>query len=165
MEGHVLYLMPVIQMKTLALAFALIFATGTAWMLAACADKTIGETFDWGEYCGSKNEHCDPSDAEDNNWEPPSEAELRSCTKTGKLNCACLREAEASDLPPEYEACHGGDKAACTKWRVRACRDFNPAACDYDEAQKQSDPMNWCGERHGAIPSQYRFCFNGSPDR
>jgi hypothetical protein len=27
--------------------------------------------------------------------------------------------------------------AACTKWRVRACRDGNPAACDYDEPQKQ----------------------------
>jgi hypothetical protein len=142
-------------------------------------DKTIGETFDWGKYCGSKNEYCDPSDSEDNEWEPPSKAKLRSCTKNGKLNYACLRAQETEDsaigLPPEYEpcrlgektacACHFGDKAACTKWRVRACRDGNPAACDYDEAQKQNNPMNWCGERYGAIPADYRFCLNGSPDR
>ena len=69
------------------------------------------------------------------------------------------------NLPPEYDACHGGNRAACKRWRVRACRDGNPAACDYDEAQKQSNPMDWCGQRYGNIPSQYRFCLNGSPDR
>jgi len=66
---------------------------------------------------------------------------------------------------PEYDACHGGDLAACKRWRVRECRKGNPAACDYDEAQKQSNPMDWCGQRYGNIPSQYRFCLNGSPDR
>src|SRR5262249_24722178 len=27
---------------------------------------------DWGTYCGPHNERCDPSDAEDNNWDDPS---------------------------------------------------------------------------------------------
>lgn|SRR5262249_10302789 len=67
--------------------------------------------------------------------------------------------------PPEYKACHAGNRAACKRLRVRACHNGNPAACDYDEAQKQNDPMEWCGQRYGAIPSQYRFCLNGSPDR
>jgi hypothetical protein len=67
--------------------------------------------------------------------------------------------------PPEYEACHAGDRAACKQWRVRECRDGNSAACDYDEAHKQCDPMKWCVDRHYPKASQYRFCLNGSPDR
>jgi hypothetical protein len=66
---------------------------------------------------------------------------------------------------PEYKACHAGNKAACKQWRVRACRDGNPAACDYDEAQKQKNPSEWCGQRYPNDASQYRFCLNGSPDR
>jgi hypothetical protein len=144
------------------------FTIGAAkGLLEIRADKTIGETFDWGKYCGSKNEYCDPSDSEDNKWEPPSKAELRSCTKNGKLNYACLRaQYEPCRLGEKTVcACHFGDKAACTKLRVRACRKGWRAACDYDEAQKQNDPMNWCGERYGAIPADYRFCLNGSPGR
>jgi len=49
--------------------------------------------------------------------------------------------------------------------RVRECRDGNSAACDYDEAHKQRDPMKWCVDRHYPKASQYRFCLNGSPDR
>jgi hypothetical protein len=48
-----------------------------------------------------------------------------------------VQAAPPDNRPQEYEACHAGNKAACTKWRVRACRDWNPAACDYEEAQKQ----------------------------
>jgi hypothetical protein len=67
---------------------------------------------------------------------------------------------------PEYKACHGGNIAACKRWRDRACRDGNRAACDYDEAQRQADPSGWCTKRHPNEPaSQYRFCVNGSPDR
>jgi hypothetical protein len=66
---------------------------------------------------------------------------------------------------PEYKACHAGNVTACKQWRVRACRDGNPAACDYDQAQKQSDPIEWCSKRYPNDASQYRFCLNGSPDR
>src|SRR5262249_26920148 len=38
---------------------------------------------------------------------------------------------ERAELAPEYKACHTGDTTACKRWRVRACRDGNPAACDY----------------------------------
>jgi hypothetical protein len=68
-------------------------------------------------------------------------------------------------MAPEYKACHAGNSAACTKWRVRACRDGNPAACDYDEAKKQSEPSTWCAQRYPDNAGQYRFCYNGSPDR
>jgi hypothetical protein len=62
-------------------------------------------SFDWGKYCGSKNEYCDPSDSEDNEWQPPSESELRNCTKNGKLDYACLREtadAECDNLETRH---------------------------------------------------------------
>ena len=72
-------------------------------------------------------------------------------------------QARAGDMAPEYKACHAGNIAACTKWRIRACRDGNPAARDYDEAQKQAEPFEWCAARYSG--SQYRFCLNGSPDR
>jgi hypothetical protein len=71
----------------------------------------------------------------------------------------------AERIAPEYKACHAGDTAACKRWRVRACRDGNPAACDYDKAQKQGDPIKWCAQRYPNEASQYRFCLNGSPDR
>ena len=64
---------------------ALFLATGTAARAA--------ETFDWGKYCGDRN-NCDPSDSEDNKWQPPSAAELRACTKNGKLDYNCLRKSE-----------------------------------------------------------------------
>jgi hypothetical protein len=73
--------------------------------------------------------------------------------------------AHAAAMAPEYKACHAGDRSACKKWRVRACRDGNPAACDYDEAQKQPEPFEWCSKRYPNDASQYRFCLNGSPDR
>jgi hypothetical protein len=84
------------------------------------------------------------------------------------LSIAMLAPAKAAppiQSAPEYKACHTGNIAACKRWRVRACRDGNPAACDYDEAQKQSDPMEWCAQRYPDSASQYRFCLNGSPDR
>jgi hypothetical protein len=52
------------------------------------------EQFDWGKYCGSKNEYCDPSDDEDNKWESPSHSLLNNCTKNGKLDYACIRKTE-----------------------------------------------------------------------
>jgi hypothetical protein len=81
------------------------------------------------------------------------------------ISVAMLAPAQAasSSAPPEYKACHAGNIAACTKWRTRACRDGNPAACDYDEAQKQADPMEWCAARYYG-GGQYRWCVNGSPD-
>jgi len=30
--------------------------------------------------------------------------------------------ANAFSMPPEYKACHAGDRAACKKWRDRECR-------------------------------------------
>jgi hypothetical protein len=78
----------------LALAAVLMFA-----IIAARA----AETFDWGKYCGSGNEYCDPSDSVDNKWEPPSQSELRRCTKSnGKLDYACLRKTQNLK---DYEAC------------------------------------------------------------
>jgi hypothetical protein len=78
------------------------------------------------------------------------------------LACTLAVPAVAATAP-EYKACHAGNLTACAKWRARACRDGNPAACDYDQAQKQSDPAEWCAARYQA--SQYRFCLNGSSDR
>jgi hypothetical protein len=63
----------------------------TVLVLASSATHAA-EKFDWGKYCGPNNEHCDPSDSEDNKWEPPSEAELRAGTKNGKLDYNCLRK-------------------------------------------------------------------------
>ena len=70
---------------------------------------------------------------------------------------------------PEYKACHNGNLAACKHWRDRSCNDdANPAACDYDEARKQSDPVEWCKARYldglDDAPA-YRWCLNGSPDK
>jgi hypothetical protein len=79
------------------------------------------------------------------------------------ITFAFVNAANAAATAPEYKACHAGNVAACKQWRIRACRDGNPAACDYEEAQKQSDPAEWCAQRYEA--SQYRFCLNGSPDR
>jgi hypothetical protein len=61
-------------------------------------------------------------------------------------------------------ACHSGDTAACTRLRVDACRGGEQSACDFEKAQKQSDPYKWCGKRY-KVAWQYRFCLNGSPDR
>ena len=85
----------------------------------------------------------------------------------GVLALASAASAGTTNITtaPESKACHAGNIAACTKWRVRACRDGNPAACDYDEAQKQGNPSEWCAQRYPNDASQYRFCHNGSPDR
>ena len=45
----------------ISLSAALVLATVTAH----------AENVDSGKYCGPNNERCDPSDSEDNNWEPP----------------------------------------------------------------------------------------------
>ena len=69
-------------------------------------------------------------------------------------------------VAPEYKACHGGNAAACKHWRERSCNDdANPAACDYDEAQKQKEPAEWCEQRYPDNAPAYRFCLNGSPDK
>jgi hypothetical protein len=73
---------------------------------------------------------------------------------------------------PEYKACHAGNRAACKHWRDRSCYDdANPAACDYDEAQKQKEPMDWCAARYQSDDTRYideaaayRWCVNGHPD-
>jgi hypothetical protein len=73
-----------------------------------------------------------------------------------------------SNIPqaPEAAACFSGNKAACEHWRARSCQaDGNPAACDYNEAQKQKDPTAWCSQRYGDNAPAYRFCANGSPNR
>jgi hypothetical protein len=67
---------------------------------------------------------------------------------------------------PDANACRAGNAAACKHWRVRSCfADANPAACDYDEAQKQKDPAEFCSQRYGDYAPAYRFCVNGSPER
>jgi hypothetical protein len=67
---------------------------------------------------------------------------------------------------PEYKACHAGNAAVCKRWRDRSCSDdANPAACDYDEAKKQKDPVEWCEKRYQDNAGAYRWCVNGSPDR
>jgi hypothetical protein len=69
-------------------------------------------------------------------------------------------------VAPEYKACHGGNVAACKRWRDRSCRDDgNPAACAYEEALKQKDPGEWCSQRYHDDAAAYRWCVNGSPDR
>jgi hypothetical protein len=69
-------------------------------------------------------------------------------------------------VAPEYKACHAGNAAACKRWRDRSCLDdANPAACDYEEAQKQKDPFEWCSQRYRDNAAAYRWCVNGSPDR
>jgi hypothetical protein len=69
-------------------------------------------------------------------------------------------------VAPEYKACHGGNVSACKRWRDRSCSDDgNPAACDYEEAQKQKDPSEWCSQRYQDNAAAYRWCVNGSPDR
>jgi hypothetical protein len=73
-------------MKKLLLASVLAIASTPGY---------TAETFDWGKYCGSGNEHCDPSDSEDNKWQPPSQSVLRACTKSnGKLDYQCLRNKD-----------------------------------------------------------------------
>jgi hypothetical protein len=68
-------------------------------------------------------------------------------------------------IAPEHDACRAGNRAACKHWRDRSCiDDANPAACDYDEAQKQKDPTEWCGARY-SDSAAYRFCVNGNPSR
>jgi|SRR5215813_13222303 len=64
----------------------------------------------------------------------------------------------------EFKACHAGDRAACKRQRVEDCRHGEQSACDYDKAQKQDDPYQWCGQRYKEA-WQYRYCLNGSPDR
>ena len=72
---------------------------GTAALfLATGAAARAAETFDWGKYCGDRNKYCDPSDSEDNKWQPPSTAELRACTKNRKLDYNCLRKSEPSSV-------------------------------------------------------------------
>jgi hypothetical protein len=69
-------------------------------------------------------------------------------------------------VAPEYRACNSGKLAACKQWRDRSCKDdANPAACDYDEARKQKDPIGWCQQRYPDNAPAYRWCANGSPDR
>ncbi len=69
-------------------------------------------------------------------------------------------------VAPEYKSCHGGNAAACKHWRDRSClEDANPAACDYEEAHKQKDPLAWCSQRYRDNAAAYRWCVNGSPDR
>jgi hypothetical protein len=69
-------------------------------------------------------------------------------------------------IAPEYKACHAGSLAACKHWRDRSCNDdANPAACDYYEAHKQKDPIEWCSQRYPDNAGAYRWCVNGSPDR
>src|SRR5215813_8160911 len=63
-----------------------------ALFLATGAATRAAETFDWGKYCGDRNKYCDPSDSEYNEWQPPSAAELRACTKNGKIDYNCLRK-------------------------------------------------------------------------
>jgi hypothetical protein len=73
--------------------------------------------------------------------------------------------ANAFSMPPEYKACHAGDRAACKKWRDRECRKGTNSACDYDTARKQADPAAWCSEHWGGASAwEYRWCLNGSPD-
>jgi hypothetical protein len=72
--------------------------------------------------------------------------------------------AMAAGQPPEVKACVAGNRAACAKWRIKACRDGVKAACDYDIAQKQSNPSEWCQARYEG-GGEYRWCLNGSPDR
>src|SRR5262249_2716698 len=69
-----------------------------ALFLATGAAARAAETFDWGKYCGDRNKYCDPSDSEDNKWQPPSTAELRACTKNRKLDYNCLRKSEPSSV-------------------------------------------------------------------
>jgi hypothetical protein len=69
-------------------------------------------------------------------------------------------------VSPEYKACHAGNAAVCKRWRDRSCLDdANPAACDYEEAKKQKDPVEWCEQRYQDNAGAYRWCVNGSPDR
>ena len=76
----------------------LLLISTAALFLATGAAARAAETFDWGKYCGDRNKYCDPSDSEDNKWQPPSAAELRACTKNGKLDYNCLRKSEPSSV-------------------------------------------------------------------
>jgi hypothetical protein len=60
------------------------------------------ETFDWGKYCG---DDCDRGDVGVGKWlEPPSQAELRACTKNGKLDYDCLRDSHWGKIT-DYKIC------------------------------------------------------------
>jgi hypothetical protein len=63
------------------------------------------EAFDWDRYC-SDDYGCD--DRGDRGvgkfFEPPSQAELRACTKSGKLDYACLRDSYWGKLT-DYKIC------------------------------------------------------------
>jgi hypothetical protein len=79
---------------------------------------------------------------------------------------ALANVSAAQAIAPEYKACHGGNLAACKRWRDRSCNDdANPAACDYYEAQKRKDGLEWCEQRYRDNAGAYRWCANGSPDR
>lgn len=90
--------------------------------------------------------------------------------KISTLAIAVVCLAFASPSPGatagDAKACRAGSTAACKHWRDRSCNeDANPAACDYDEARKQKDPIEWCQQRWQDNAPAYRWCVNGSPDR
>ena len=53
------------------MAMKKLLLSGVAALVLATGAAQAAEKVDWGKYCGPNNERCDPSDAEDNNWEPP----------------------------------------------------------------------------------------------
>jgi hypothetical protein len=101
------------------------------------------------------------------NPQPAAEAEMKYLLMIAVASFFALSNVSASRaVAPEYKACHGGNAAACKRWRDRSCKDdANPAACDYDEGQKQKDPLAWCLKRYEDNPAAYRWCVSGSPDR
>jgi hypothetical protein len=78
------------------------------------------EAFDWEKYCGDDYGCDDRGDRGPGKFfEPPSQAELRACTKNGKLDYACLRDSDWGKLT-DYKICFreeggklGGDRPQC----------------------------------------------------
>jgi hypothetical protein len=103
------------------------------------------EEFDWGKYCGSGNKYCDPSDSEDNNWTPPSKAELQACSENGRLDYACLRmrngiEEETSarvTVAPPYQ---GPPPIGWVYGPYTMCGD--PPRCSMGVVNVQADGLN-----------------------
>ena len=87
---------------------------------------------------------------------------MRSEVDPGQLAAFKARLAEMRSIQPGAALRGHADEVGRfvqhrMQWRVRACRDGNPAACDYDEAQKQSDPSEWCAKRY-----PMSFCSTGT---
>jgi hypothetical protein len=63
------------------------------------------EAFDWEKYCGDDYGCDDRGDRGVGKFfEPPSQAELRACSKNGKLDYACLRDSYWGKLT-DYKIC------------------------------------------------------------